>query len=291
MRKIQTYPQKLPKMKPFTLMIMLVLLVRLAVAQDLKVMTYNIRLDVASDGPDRWDLRKHDMALMLHRENPALIGLQEAIVHQLNYLDSCMAHHTAIGVGRDDGRQGGEFSAILYDSTQLNLLQQGTFWLSETPKQVSVGWDAALPRICTWGQFERRSDGKRFWCFNTHFDHMGAVARLRSAELILTKIHELNRIDEPVILMGDLNSTPDSDVVAALGKEMTDAITIAQQPFVGNEGTFNGFDLDHEAANRIDYVFVKGFAVEQLMHLEERTAQGRQVSDHFAVEAVLRFER
>lgn len=278
-------------MKPVAMFLMMFFLMQFAVGQDLQVMTLNIRLDVASDGPDRWDLRKHDMALMLNRENPVLIGLQEAIVHQLNYLDSCLTNHAAIGVGRDDGQQAGEFSAILYDSTQLRLLRQGTFWLSDTPGQVSVGWDAALPRICTWGQFERRSDGKRFWCFNTHFDHMGAVARFRSAELILKKMGELNQTHEPVVLMGDLNSTPDSDVVAVLGKEMTDALTISETPFSGNEGTFNGFDLEKTATNRIDYVFVKDLAVKQLMHLDSRTSHGRYVSDHFAVEALLVFPR
>lgn len=276
-------------MKTAAWLFVFLFLVQLSVAQDMKVITYNIRLDVASDGPDRWDLRKQDMVKVLERENPVLIGLQEAIVHQLAYLDSSLSNHRAVGVGRDDGKNGGEFSAILYDTTVLTLIQQGTFWLSDTPAEVSVGWDAALPRICTWGQFERKADGERFWCFNTHFDHLGAQARLHSAELILENIHQMSPTDEPVILMGDLNSTPETDVVACLSKAMRDAFAIADIPFSGTEGTFNGFSLDQAVSNRIDYVFVKDFLVKQLNHLDERTAIGRHVSDHFAVEAILAF--
>jgi len=277
-------------MKHLSFVILALLFGQLINAQVMKVMTYNIRLDVASDGPDRWDLRKEAMAKMLSEHHPEIIGLQEAIYHQLAYLDSCLTNYQYIGVGRDDGKRGGEFSPLLFDTTQLKALKSGTFWLSETPDTVSVGWDAALPRVCSWAHFERKADGRRFWCFNTHFDHVGQTARVNSAKLIVKQIEALNPHDEAVVVMGDLNSEPDNEVIAVLSENLSDAYVVSKTTVHSIEGTFNGFDLNAKADKRIDYVFVRHFIANRLIHSDERRGNGRYISDHFAVEAELAFQ-
>ncbi len=170
-------------------------------SQDLSVMTYNIRLDHAGDGVNRWDMRKANMVAQLGFYEPDIVGIQEGLHHQVKYLDSALADYAYVGVGRDDGAEKGEFSAIYYQAEQFNLLQSGTFWLSTTPEKPSVGWDAALPRVCTYGLFEKKSDGQKFWVFNTHFDHIGEEARVNSMKLILDQMERFNEQKYPAILL------------------------------------------------------------------------------------------
>jgi endonuclease/exonuclease/phosphatase family metal-dependent hydrolase len=193
-----------------------------------------------------------------------------------------------IGVGREDGKQKGEFSPILYDSKMYDLIKGNTFWLSKTPEKVSVGWDAALERICTYGLFEDKQTKKRLWVFNTHFDHVGVKARKESAQLILNKIEEINVEDYPIILMGDLNLTPEKEPIRLIKRVLHDGMDISKTPFVGPTGSFNDFNSTAPIERRIDYIFVNRLAVERYAHMDERMPNGNHISDHLPVFAILK---
>ncbi|MEM8889234.1 MAG: endonuclease/exonuclease/phosphatase family protein, partial [Bacteroidota bacterium] len=140
-------------------------------------MTYNLRYDNPNDGENRWDLRKEFLRDQLKFFEPDVMGIQEGLKHQLDYLDGELSAYSYIGVGRDDGKEKGEYTAIFYKADKLSLIRQSTFWLSESPDEISVGWDAALERICTYALFEEKAGGAKFYVFNTHFDHRGEKAR------------------------------------------------------------------------------------------------------------------
>ena len=159
---------------------------------DLKLMSYNIRLDVKSDGENWWEVRKDKVAGLINYYEPDFVGLQEVLHRQLVYLKDSLQGYDYIGVGRDDGKEAGEYSCIFYKKDLYTLVEQSTFWLSPTPDQPSKGWDAALNRVCTYGFFKSKKTKEIFWVFNTHFDHMGKQARLESAKLIVQKIAEKN---------------------------------------------------------------------------------------------------
>lgn len=175
----------------------------------IRVMTFNLRLDTPSDGPDAWPHRKEMVAQTMRFHRADFVGIQEGLPHQLEQLDEMLPYFDRIGVGRNTEDDPGEYSAIYYKKDRFELIENNTFWLSETPDEVaSVGWDAALPRIVTWGKFRDLNSGKTFFVFNTHFDHIGETARAESASLILEKIDELAG-NSPVVVMGDFNTTED----------------------------------------------------------------------------------
>ena len=160
--------------------------------QSHSIMSYNIRYDNIWDVENSWTIRKDKVRQILVQYAPSIIGIQEGLLNQVQYLDSCLTNYEYIGVGRDDGKELGEFCAIYFDTTRYAVLNHSTFWLSETPDTISVGWDAALERICTYGLFKDRKTAEEFWVFNTHFDHMGARAREQSSVLILKMIKKIN---------------------------------------------------------------------------------------------------
>jgi endonuclease/exonuclease/phosphatase family metal-dependent hydrolase len=255
--------------------------------QSLEVISFNIRYDNPGDGLDRWDRRKGAVANLLYYYSPVVFGLQEALNHQLEYIDNRLTTYTYVGVGRDDGAEKGEYSPVFYDSTRLKVLQQATFWLSEHPEEISVGWDASMERICTYALLEEKGSLQKFWVFNTHFDHRGDTARFKSAELILKKISALNQGNYPVILMGDFNATPDSPPIKAIVAQIQDAAMIAEQPLYGPLGTFNGFDKAAPLEDRIDYIFTSGVSVDKYAHLDDRYGDHRFISDHLPVYVLL----
>ena len=259
-------------------------------AQEATLMTYNIRYDNKNDRENNWEDRKLKMVRLFEHYQPGVFGIQEGLHHQVNYLDSCLENYTHIGVGRDDGKKRGEYTAIYFDTTKFQLKQQSTFWLSETPDEVSKGWDAALERICTYGLFSDLKGGKQFWVFNTHFDHKGKLARQNSSLLILLMIDHINKEDFPVILMGDFNVQPNSLVVNHFNTRLSDAYDISQQPPYGPVGTFNGFDLELIMERRIDYIFVDKFKVLSFAHIDDRLDNNRHISDHLAVIAKVIFD-
>jgi endonuclease/exonuclease/phosphatase family metal-dependent hydrolase len=186
---------------------------------------------------------------------PAIFGVQEAMPNQMKEMDSLVVDYSFVGVGRDDGKDSGEYSAIFYKKEKFNIIQSNTFWLSQTPEKVGMGWDAVCNRVCTYALLEDKNSGNVFWVFNTHFDHVGTEARKNSATLILKKIKELNPKDYPVILTGDFNMDPDHESIELIKNTLKDSKEIAKISF-GPEGTFNGFHFDKSVTRRIDYAFV-----------------------------------
>ena len=259
-------------------------------AQTVKVMSYNIRLDHAGDGDNRWDNRKEQLAGQVKFYEPDFMGVQEALPNQMAYLSLQVNNqYDAIGVGRDDGANKGEYSAIFYNTQKYKLLRQSTFWLSETPDVPSTGWDAALNRICTYGLFQDKQNGKKIWVFNTHFDHVGEKARAESAKLILQKIKEVNKDNLPYVLTGDFNLEPDSEPVTIIKQQLTDTKDVADLIF-GPEGTFNAFEFTKPVTRRIDYIFVpKSMKVKKYAVLSD-SQNCRYLSDHLPVYAELELQ-
>lgn len=225
-----------------------------AVNAQIEIMTYNIRYENERDGGNSWSRRKSHLANQLKYYQPDIFGVQEALISQLNYFSSSLNAYKYLGVGRDGGKEG-EFSAIFYDTTKFEVLQEDTFWLSDTPNKISKAWDAAYKRICTYAKFKEKESGNIFWVFNTHFDHVGAQARMNSAKLIWEKISALNTKDLPVFVLGDLNLQPNTAPIQYLTEKMQDSKKLAQVKF-GPEGTFNGYKFNEPVTRRIDYIFV-----------------------------------
>ncbi len=276
-------------MRLLAVFFLLLMLPGFAAAQEFKAMTYNIRYDTERDGINRWDARKDWVSEVILDQKPAVLGVQEALHHQVVYLDSALTSYAYVGVARDDGNQKGEYTAVFIDTTLFQFMDSGTFWLSPTPDTVSVGWDAALERICTFVQLRNRQNGKRLRVFNAHLDHRGALSRLNALKLIHDKSKEWTTGDEAVILMGDLNATPDSDPIQYISQYFSDAFEMAKNRMQGPAGTFHGFNPQHPMDARIDYIFTRDLRTLSYhnLHLQDGN---RFPSDHTAVIALLRLE-
>jgi endonuclease/exonuclease/phosphatase family metal-dependent hydrolase len=192
--------------------------------------------------------------VQLQKEHPTIIGFQEVLNKQLEDLKVALPSYLAVGVGRDDGKEAGEFAPIFYDTTRYKLLQSATFWLSPTPVLPSKGWDAALNRICTYALLESKYDRKKLWVLNTHFDHMGTEARLHSAELLVEKFAELTQeVAAPLLLLGDFNAEPDSYVYQLLSRHFSDLSCSIRHRELCSGPTFNAFTLSESDDKIIDY--------------------------------------
>ncbi len=252
-------------------------------AQINKVMTYNIKYDNPNDSLNNWDNRKLEIVDMFKYYEPNIFGIQEALEHQLTYLDQKLINYSRIGVGRDDGKQKGEFSPIYYDKSKFLLIEESTFWLSDQDDVVSVGWDASMERICTYGLFEDKISQQKTLVFNTHFDHIGQIAREMSARLILNKINEINKRNHPIILMGDFNSEPESDPIKIFKKELKDGAEISPGNIYGPVGTYTGFTKNEIPKRRIDFIFVKDLKVLKYRHIDDKMKNNNYLSDHLPV--------
>ena len=252
-------------------------------SQPHSIISYNIRYDNNWDIENSWKIRRNKISQILVQYSPSIIGIQEGLLNQVQYIDSSLIDYDYVGVGRDDGKKKGEFCAIYFDTTRYVLLKNSTFWLSETPDTISVGWDAALERICTYGLFKDRITKEEFLVFNTHFDHIGVVAREKSSELILKRINKINYQSLPVVLMGDFNSIPNSSPVKEIKTELSDALQISLEKLQGPRGTFNGFNKDLPIEKRIDYIFTNDLKVLSYTHINDRLNNNRHISDHLPV--------
>ena len=270
-------------MKTVSLLILFSLFTTYVSAQEITFLSYNIRYNNVSDGENQWNNRKPEVASLIKAYGSDIIGVQEALWDQVQYLDKSLVDHNFIGIGRNDGKKKGEFSAIFYNSKKFKEVKEGTFWLSSSPNKISVGWDASMERICTYVQLETIDNKQKFWVFNTHFDHRGPKARLESAKLILDQIKTLNPLNLPTILMGDFNALPDSEPIKTIQTTLEDSRIVANNNASGPFSTFNGFSKKVHAGQRIDYVFVKNVTVLQQAHINEKRGNGLQVSDHLAV--------
>lgn len=251
--------------------------------QDLNIMTYNIRYSILTDSRDNWDARKVKMVELFKNYQPDVFGIQEGMIHQLEYIKNQLPNYNFVGVGRADGRSTGEFNAIFYNEAKFEIVEQNTFWLSETSNKVSKGWDAGYTRICTYALLEDKSSKNKFWVFNTHFDHQGPMAREKSAALILDTMKELNKEKFPAVLMGDLNDISESKAILILKGDLADALETTKHALYGPKGTFNGYDPNKIIDSRIDYIFVSNMEVLSYQHIDDRLDDNLFISDHLPV--------
>ncbi len=274
--------------KYWTTWLLLLFSVAVFAQPELKVMSYNIRLDVKADGENQWDKRKEKVAALMNYYEADFIGGQEVQHHQLNYLLEHLSGYAHIGVGRDDGKEAGEYSCIFYKKDKYIVLQQSTFWLSPTPDSASKAWDAAFNRVCTYGLFKNKKTKQLFWVFNTHFDHIGKTARLESAKLISQKIQQLNTKNYPVILSGDFNSRPAEPPAQYIMGWMQNARNSSRLVH-GGPDTWNGFKFHEKPDGCIDYIFIthdKRMTISKFATLTD-SYDGKYPSDHFPVLATI----
>lgn len=256
-------------------------------SMELNVMSFNIRMNTTADGDNQWPNRKDVAAEVVKTNQVDLLGTQEVLPVQLNDLKQRLPEYNAIGVGREDGKEKGEFCAIFYKKDRFEEEKSGNFWLSETPEIAgSKGWDAACERVATWVVLKEKSSGRKIFYINTHLDHMGQTARREGVKLLLARTRELAG-DLPVIITGDFNATPDTEVIKLITEqsEFINSRTIAAA-VSGNAGTFHNFGkIPVERRNFIDYIFVsKNIDVESFTVLPDEL-NGILTSDHNPVMA------
>jgi len=249
-------------------------------SETLNIMSYNIRLDVKSDGVNQWHNRREGVISLIKEEKPDVFGIQEGLPHQIAYLSKQLEEYTMIGEGRDGGNNG-EYSAIYYKNKKLKVLKAATFWLSETPKKPSIGWDAALNRITTVGVFTMVNSNKKMVVYNSHFDHIGKKARENSVNVILNHIKENNFSKNAIVVMGDFNAVPTDTPIKLLSKNLDDSFNAF--PVKKPLGTFNAFELNSKLIKRIDYIFTKNIDVVEYKHIHKKLPNRLWPSDHLPI--------
>ncbi len=249
--------------------------------QDMKIMTYNIKYANENDGENSWSNRKDWITDQIKFYEPDVLGVQEAVSSQIDHFTEKADNYEYVGVGREGGKKG-EFSAILYNNKRIKILENNTFWLSETPDEISKGWDADYNRICTYALFRDKETGEKFYVFNTHFDHVGNKARLESSKLIVQKIKDLNKDDLPVFLMGDFNLEPGTEGIELISSFLERSREKAEISF-GPTGTFNGYNFEEPVTRRIDYIFSNEKVKVKKYAVLSDSKDLRYPSDHFPV--------
>lgn len=249
-------------------------------SEKINIMTYNIRLDTENDGINMWDNRKEGIVSLIKEEDVDILGIQEALPDQIDYLSNQLKDYNYIGEGRNGGNSG-EYSAIYFKSEKISLKEEETFWLSETPRVPSIGWDAAINRIVTLGVFYIKNSKKELIVYNTHFDHIGKVAREKSAIMILNHITKNNYLDKSLVVMGDLNANTDEPPIKVLSEKLEDSFKM--MPLKDSIGTFNGFDINSKLSDRIDYVFTKNIKIIDYRHIYKKLPNGLWPSDHLPI--------
>lgn len=250
----------------------------------INVASYNLRMDTKNDGENAWPHRKEMVKGLIRFHDFDIVGTQEGFKHQIDDILE-MPQYAYIGVGRDDGKNAGEHSAIIYKKDRFDVLQKGDFWFSETPDVPGKGWDATCcNRICSWAKFRERNSGKEFYFFNLHYDHQGKVARKNSSILLLERIKEIAK-NETVFVTGDFNATPDDEPMQIIANDgiLKDSYLVTLQPPYGTLGTFNSFKLDAPMKNRIDYVWVTDDITVNKYGVLNDIQYGHFPSDHFPV--------
>ena len=261
----------------------------------IRVMSFNIRYGTANDGINRWDLRKEFLVETIRNFDPDMLGTQETLASQRDYLAQALDGYGVVAAGRDDGKDGGEMAALFYRKDRFEPIEQGHIWLSETPEKVgSKGWDAALPRIATWVKLKdlQSADSKPILYLNAHLDHKGQRARLESCRLIRSKLSELGA-DARWIVTGDFNASPDEPPYSALfddaaDRKLLDTHRVVHRNPEANEGTFSSFDVSKTNGPRIDWIGCSEDFQVRLARIDRTSRDGRTPSDHFPVIAVLR---
>jgi len=249
------------------------------------VCTFNIKYENPKEGVHQWENRKVQILRFIKIEDLDILGLQEVVHSQIEFLEQGLSEYARIGVARDDGKSKGEYSPIFYKTDRYEVIDSATFWLSPNPEIPAKAWDAALPRVCTWARFIDLKSKETILVLNTHFDHVGQEARAKSVDLIMSKIEDLNH-NGKVILMGDFNLEPQTEPIQkVINSDLNDAFETELN--LGPVGTYNAFKIGENYDRRIDYVFYQGFKVKTYKTYSLRI-QDTFLSDHFPV--VVEFE-
>jgi len=256
----------------------------------LKVMTFNIRYGNADDGANKWENRKQLLFDVIKNYNPDVFGMQEALKFQIDEIIGQLPNYSFVGVGRDDGKEKGEFSPVLFSKERFKVDTTETFWLSDTPEiPGSKNWGNDITRICSWAKLTDKLTNKSFYFFNTHVDHISAESRVKSAQAIVSKIQQMNEL-LPVIVTGDFNTGEDDETIKTIKSSgLMDAYRILH-PKSDNEGTFHNFTGDDKGV-KIDFIFIsRDFKILQSM-IDKTNKDDHYPSDHFPVQAILEFAR
>lgn len=262
---------------------LLLLLVTLGSNAQKSIMTYNIRYNNPGDKENWWENRKQDVATLIQYYGPDVLGIQEGLHDQVTYLNNALKGYDYVGVGRDDGKQKGEYTAIFFKRENLELITTKTHWLSETPHIVSVGWDASMERIVTYAKFKDKNTAKIVHVFNCHYDHIGKLARENSSKLVLDLINKMGISEERIAVIGDLNSHPEESPIQILTSELQDGFENSTTPAYGPIGTFNGFNPNEKLTRRIDYILTKNIQIQDFRTIDDRRKNGLYPSDHLPV--------
>ena len=263
------------------------LLPQLSFGQELKVMSYNIRMNTDKDGTNAWRYRCPATLEMIMDQQPDVFGVQEALPEQVRFLEEFVIGYDGVGVGRDDGKSKGEHMSIFWNKKTVKLLKWGTYWLSETPEKPSKGWDAACYRTATWALMKDKKTGKKFYFVNTHLDHVGKEARAKGLALIVDRIAEINPKGYPMVLTGDFNVRPDDPCLTGLDARMKCTRKIAAK--TDNHNTYNGWGKASKDYV-IDYIYISGFsACPEYQTVTKRYQDRAYISDHYPIAARLIF--
>lgn len=256
-------------------------------------MTYNIRLDTKADGANAWAHRKNFLVGQIATLRPELLGLQEVLLNQKHDLEAAFPGYRFVGVGRDDGKERGEFSPLAIDASQFQIAESGTFWLAANPAVPSLGWDAGYKRVVTWARLVRKGDQTRLLVLNTHWDHQGLVARLESGRLIISWLTQNHQRNEHIVLLGDFNADDTEESLAQLSAgpastaTLFDARRISASGSTGPAFSFNAFNAFPASGKLIDHIFVGSDIKVRTHSVIAQHENGRVASDHFPVVALL----
>ena len=282
-------------MKEFLLVLILFTLQSFVSAFEIDALSFNIRFDNPKDGENAWPNRKEMVGQWVKSESPDVIGLQEALRHQIDDIKKVATAYSEYGVGRDDGKSRGEHCTILYLKKRFSLDKSdcGTFWFSDTPEKIaSKSWGNEIPRICTWARFIEKKTEKGFYVYNVHYDHRSQPSRLGASELIIQRISKRKRSNEPIILMGDFNASENNPAIKIFKDEplnLVDTFRVVK-PDEKMVKTFHGFRGGSFSGGKIDHVFMlpkmgKVSSAEIVRFNKEK----RYLSDHYPVRARLSF--
>ena len=282
-------------MKEFLLVIILFTLQSFVSAFEIDALSFNIRFDTSKDGENAWPNRKEMVGQWVKSESPDVIGLQEALRHQIDDIKKIATAYSEYGVGRDDGKSRGEHCTILYLKKRFSLDKSdcGTFWFSDTPEKIaSKSWGNEIPRICTWARFIEKKTDKGFYVYNVHYDHRSQPSRLGASELIIQRISKRKRSNEPIILMGDFNASENNPAIKIFKDEplnLVDTFRVVK-PDEKMVKTFHGFRGGSFSGGKIDHVFMlpkmgKVSSAEIVRFNKDK----RYLSDHYPVRAKLSF--
>lgn len=255
----------------------------------MKIATFNIRYDEVNDGCNSWKHRKDKICQMINFHEWSIFGLQEALKHQLDYISNNLPDYNYIGVGREDGKEAGEFVPIFYKKDTFYLEESKTFWLSETPQLPSKSWNSACTRICTVAKLVHKKTQNKITVMNTHFDHESEEARFESAKLIIKMAKEIGN-EEKIIILGDFNSIPTERCYKELSKVFSDVSIICKKTYYGPKGTFNNFEFNKSwnDIDEIDHIFInEKIIVEKAATLTDNIDR-KYLSDHFPIVAKIK---